>query len=174
MAPLVGGPLPTPQRVVSAGLTTQTSFANFDSFGAGLSALQGITQLLGGIAAKDQAEENAKLLRELGILRAQAVRRAGRRLQGRQIAQAGFAGGTMTGSIIDIIADTAVENEREALTQQFSFDAQAQAEEARGTALLVASVARGQSTILGGTARALGRIPTVRDEDQDDVTTGGR
>ena len=170
---VVPGPLPLPQAVVNAGLTTQTSSANFDSFGAGLSALQGITQLLGGIAAKDQAEKNADLLQELGILRAQTVRREGRRLQGRQIAQAGFAGGTMTGSILDIIADTAVENEQEALTQQFSFDAQAAAEEQRGTALLVASISRGQSTILGGTARALGRLPRER-EDQDDVTTGGR
>ncbi len=169
---LVPGSQPTPSAVVSAGLTAQTSQAPAVGFGASISALQGITQLLGGIAAKDQADENAKLLRELGILRAQAVRRVGRRLEGRQIAQAGFAGGTMTGSIIDIIADTTVENEREALTQQFSFDAQAQVEEARGTALLVASIARGQSTILGGVSRALGRLP--REEDQDDVTTEGK
>ncbi len=135
-------------------------FGGLNSFGKlGLlsSAAGGLSQIFGGIAAKNQADKNADLLRKLGIASAEEARREVRALQGAQINA--HTGDATQGSALDIAADTAVEGEVAARRAQFQFDARASAEEDAGLQALVASITKGTGTILGGTVKALGQVP---------------
>lgn len=112
-----------------------------------------------GRAANAQAELNAESLEAVGELRADEARRSGRRLVGRQRAAFAKSGLAMSGSAMDVILDTEIENELAALHEKFGLDSAAfnerlagiQAEavgEARGNAL----TARGVQSILSGAA----------------------
>jgi hypothetical protein len=129
----------------------------FGGLGLLSSAAGGLSQIFAGIAAKNQADQNAKVLKRLGVAAAEEARRDLRALQGAQINA--HPGDATEGSALDIAADTAVEGEVAARRAQFQFDAQAIAEEDAGLQALVASITRGSGTILGGTVKALGQVP---------------
>lgn len=137
---------------------------------SGLSAISGLTQILGGVAANRQAQANADLAEELGLLAADDVRREGRALEGAQRA----AATTVTGSALDIILADAVETEVDALRAKFGFDAAAVVSENQGTAALIASIVRGTGSVLGGIQRSRNATPRTRTPLGAAPTGGGR
>lgn len=128
--------------------------------GAALQGAQGISQIFGGLAASRQEDDNAALLRKLGLINANEERRFNRALIGSQIAAAGPSGGS--GSSLDIILSAAVEGEVTALRTAFGFNQQAFVAEQRGKAAKRSGLIRGAGTILGGFQRTVNAQPATR------------
>lgn len=128
-------------------------------------ALQGAGQIASGAQsiaagqiAASQAKINADLLEELGLLKADEVRRERGRIAG--IRTVAFAKGGVnpnTGSALDVALDAAVEDELAALNAKFGFESQAftQLVQGRNAALAgqirgIAAGTRGVGTIISG------------------------
>jgi len=115
-----------------------------------------------GRAANAQAQLNADTLEAIGRIRADETRTSGRRLVARQrvaFAKSGVLPGT--GSALDLILDTEIQNELDALHQKFGLDSQAFQErlagvqaEITGDAQAQAFTAQGIQSILTGAAGA--------------------
>ena len=133
--------------------------------GAGLGVLlgaQALTQILGGVAADQQAKDNADILEDLGIVAFQDRMRDTRSLISSQRAAAAASGGDPnSGSALDIQLDTAGEGTLDALRARFGFKSRATAEKNAGRAALVSGAVSSLGTILGGTVTALGQNPTT-------------
>ena len=133
--------------------------------GAGLGILlasQGLTQILGGVAADRQAQDNADILEKLGIVAQQDTMRETRRLIGSQRAAAAASGGDPnSGSNLDIQLESSAEGTLEALRARFGFKARAVAAENEGKAAFVSGITSGVGTILGGSVAALGQNPST-------------
>jgi hypothetical protein len=128
----------------------------------GVLGAQGLTQVLGGVAANRQAKENADILEDLGIVAAEDTRREVRSLIGSQRAAVAASGGDPNvGSALDLTAESASEGELAALRAQFGFDARAAVAENEGRAALVSGITGGIGTILGGSLTALGQNPST-------------
>ena len=115
-------------------------------------------QLAGGIGQASQANANAKLLKRIGAIEANEVRRDTRRFISRQ-QQAAAASGIVanTGSALAVQSESAVEGEVAALRAQFAQTSRARAIKAEGRAALISSIGAAGKTILGGAAKQLGR-----------------
>ena len=133
--------------------------------GAGLGVLlgaQALTQILGGVAADQQAKDNADILEDLGIVAYQDRLRDTRSLISSQRAAAAASGGDPnSGSALDIQLDTAGEGTLDALRARFGFKSRATAEKNAGRAALVSGGVGALGTILGGTVTALGQNPST-------------
>jgi len=127
--------------------------------GAGIAGVgQAAGQIGAGFAAKRQAEKNADLLEELGILAAADELRAGKKLVGTQRAAMAASGGDPNeGTFIDIQAETASKAARSALRAKFAFDSAAFAQEEAGRAALIAGIVGGAGTLLGTATSVLGQ-----------------
>jgi hypothetical protein len=153
--------VPTTSIANTAAAGATASRAQLFTSGAGAAATLGgaIAQIMAGVTARDQENENAKLLEALGLVNADEERRFTRSIIASQIA-ADTSGG---GSAEDIILDTAVEGEVAALRKAFGFDAAASAARARGDSARQVGITRGVGTILGGFQRQLAQTPGKRE-----------
>lgn len=127
----------------------------------GAAALSAVGGLAAAQSQKETAEFNAlQAERDAAAAEAESkeearrIRHQGRRLRGEQVNQAAASGLTITGSILDILADDAMEIELQAL------DAERQGElssiRGREEASLTRSIGKSQArqSILGGLTRA--------------------
>lgn len=122
---------------MSAGLEGQIT---------GFSLLQAAAMSLAGVSAQQTAKRDADLMRKVGKIEAENVRKVNRRLEGAQIAA---HRGDMTGSILDIRADSAAIGELDALRTRFGFRSRAARRESEGRESLIARTIQAGGTILG-------------------------
>ncbi len=87
--------------------------------GAAGSVLDGIQGYNAAKAEAKQADANAKIVGQQTAAEEARIRNQGARLRGEQIAAAGASGITLDGSPTDIILDSAVESEMEALNARY-------------------------------------------------------
>lgn len=128
------------------------------ALGAGIGG--GVSEILGGLEANQQAKRNARMLERLGVIEAEEVRRETRDAVGAQRAAIAASGGDPTvGSAVDITAETSLEGELEAQERAFAFDLRAAQERQVGQAARTAGIVRGVGTILGTGLTALGQTP---------------
>jgi hypothetical protein len=130
---------------------------------AGVSSIgnlaQGFSQVAAGIAQERQANRNARLLRKLGIQAADDQRRATARLIGAQIAAGAASGGDpFQGSFLDLQLEAAEEGELAALRAKFGFESQRRNQRQAGQNALIAGIAGGTGTVLGGQTELLGKF----------------
>lgn len=106
------------------------------------SLLSGFGSVFGGFEAKRSfeaqaalARQNAELSREQAEAEAGRFERGSRRRLGAIRAQAGASGTTLSGSVLDVLADQAAEEEENRLLILFGGEAQARQSEARAKLL---------------------------------------
>lgn len=133
----------------------------------GISAVGSIAQ---GQASARAAEfnarissANARLAEQRGDTQARLIRRQGRQALGRQRAAAAASGVAMEGSILDIMADSRYQIERDALTAKFNAGVEARGQQ------MQASVQRtqGRQAQVAGFMRAGTELLSTGSEIQD-------
>ncbi len=115
-----------------------------------LGSLAGAGAQIGtGISAGKAADRQAKEARRRGALVAEDERRKGRRLAGKQRAAFAKGGVTQSGTVLDVLAQTAADSEINALRAALGFEQQADAFNTQATSLRTAGVLGAGKTLLG-------------------------
>jgi hypothetical protein len=103
-----------------------------------------------GRKAQEIAEKNAKLLREKGQYEARQIRRQVTAVNGRAVAQAGVRGLAIAGSMLDVMLDSSVQGEIDAVNTIKTAEAQADVQIAEGEAARMRANNSAVSQIIGG------------------------
>jgi hypothetical protein len=129
------------------------------------------------------AEENAALLRAEGAIEADEYRREAKKLLGAQRARYAASGVALTGTPLDVMAESVETSELNALRIAFSAERAARLEEQKGQAILAQGISGGQATrsraqaslltTLGQAAMAAGtpRMPTLNAPGSTQIST---
>lgn len=125
---------------------------------AGLSILGGMAQAKSERAVAEfnamQAERDAAAAEAEAKEEARRIRRQGRRLRGEQISQAAASGVTLSGSVLDILADDAMEIELQALDRLRQGEIASIQGRERADITRYAGEQRANQSILSGLSRA--------------------
>lgn len=130
-----------------------------------LTLISAATSIAGGVAAQKSAQAEAKQLRAVGEIEAEDRRRQTRRLlASQQVAFAGSGVVATTGTPLDVLGDTAAEEELAALRIQFGRENESAALRRRGDLAEIQGLTSGLGTVLGGAASFgnLGSKPSMR------------
>lgn len=103
-----------------------------------------------GAKAKEIADLNAKRLRESGQYQARQIRKQAGMANSRAIAQAGARGLAVSGSVLDVMMDTAVQGEIDAVNTAKAAEAQAHIQTLEGEAAVQRANNRATAHIIGG------------------------
>ena len=133
-----------------------------DPVSAGILALQGVGTALQvqGIkheakAAQRSAAFNIKEIRKSGLREATQIRRAGRKLQGKNIAIVGASGATLEGSPLLAIAESAENVERQALQARINAETEAKLQALGAKGARRAGSIRTASALFSGASRII-------------------
>lgn len=124
----------------------------------GLSMAGGMMSAFGSLSAgkdqKDAADFNADAALLAGKRKEEQIRGQFRRLEGQQRAGFGAANVAMSGSALDVLADQAMEAEKEALEARYGGESEAYTTRIAGENAQSASMFSAFSSFLGGAAGA--------------------
>jgi hypothetical protein len=122
-----------------------------------------VANIFAGVATYKTAQEEAKTLEEIGALEGAERRRMGEKLRGAQRAAYAKGGVEISGTPLDVMAETAATEELDALRLEYGYKSAAWAKRLQGKQAMVSAIFQSSSsigqTILGNYGERRGMAP---------------